>query len=59
VESLGFQAEDGSYTVEAGAIQVFVGGNSLAEQAGEAEVVNTIRIPPNESRASNATSIVQ
>jgi beta-glucosidase len=59
VESLGFHAEDGSYTVEAGAVQVFVGGNSLAEQVGEAEIVTTIRIPPNERRASSATGIVQ
>ncbi len=59
VESLGFHAEDGSYTVEAGAIQAFVGGSSLAEQAGEAEIMNTIRIPPDERRASNATGIVQ
>jgi beta-glucosidase len=59
VESLGFHAEDGSYTVEAGTIQAFIGGNSLAEQAGEAEIVNTIRIPPNERRASSATGIVQ
>ncbi|MGO4388431.1 beta-glucosidase BglX [Microvirga sp. 2YAF29] len=59
VESLGFHAEDGSYAVEAGAIQVFVGGNSLAEQVGEAEIMNTIRIPPDERRASGATNIVQ
>jgi beta-glucosidase len=59
VESLGFHLDDGSYVVEAGAIQVFVGGNSLAEQVGETEIVNTIRVPPAERRASASTSIAQ
>ncbi|SCY25183.1 beta-glucosidase BglX [Microvirga guangxiensis] len=59
VESLGFHLDDGSYVVEAGAIQVFVGGSSLADEVGQAEIINTINIPPDERRVSAATSIVQ
>ncbi|MEZ0169164.1 beta-glucosidase BglX [Microvirga sp. TS319] len=59
VESLGFHLDDGSYVVEAGAIQVFVGGNSLAESAGEAEIAKTIRMPPEERRASASTGLAQ
>ncbi|MBF9196095.1 glycoside hydrolase family 3 C-terminal domain-containing protein [Microvirga sp. BT290] len=59
VESLGFHLDDGTYLVEAGAIQVFVGGSSLAEPIGEAEITKTFRIPPMERRASASTSIAQ
>jgi len=59
VESLGFHLDDGTYLVEAGAIQVFVGGSSLAEQVGEAEIVRTFRIPPMERRAAASTSVAQ
>ena len=59
VESLGFHLDDGTYLVEAGAIEVFVGGSSLAEPAGQAEVMKTFRIPPMERRASASTSVAQ
>lgn len=59
VESLGFHLDDGTYLIEAGAIQVFVGGSSLAEPAGEAEIMETIRIPPTEQRASTSTTRVK
>lgn len=59
VESLGFHLDDGKYVVEAGVIQVFVGGNSLAEQAGEVEILKTIDLPPEERRASATTNTVQ
>jgi beta-glucosidase len=59
VESLGFHLDDGTYLVEAGTVQVFVGGNSLAEPIGDAEIVKTFRIPPMERRASAATGIVE
>lgn len=59
VESLGFHLDDGSYVVEAGAIQVFVGGSSLAGQVGEVEIVKTISLPPDERRASVSTSVAQ
>ncbi|MGF9756313.1 beta-glucosidase BglX [Microvirga sp. 0TCS3.31] len=59
VESLGFHLNDGTYLVEEGAIQVFVGDSSLAEPIGEAEIMKTFRIPPMERRASAATSVAQ
>ncbi|WP_243370310.1 glycoside hydrolase family 3 N-terminal domain-containing protein [Microvirga solisilvae] len=59
VESLGFHLDDGSYIVEAGAIQVFVGGSSLAEPIGEVEVTKPIQLPQEERRASASTSVAQ
>ena len=59
VESLGFHLDDGTYLVEEGAIQVFVGGNSLAEPVGEAAIMKTFRIPPMERRASASTTVAQ
>ncbi len=59
VESLGFHLDDGTYVVEAGAIQAFVGGSSLAEPVGEADIVSTIRMPPEERRASASTGVAQ
>ena len=59
VESLGFHLDDGTYLVEAGTIQVFVGGSSLADPVGEAEILKTFRIPPMERRASASTSVAQ
>lgn len=59
VESLGFHLDDGTYLVEAGTIQVFVGGSSLADPVGEAEILRTFRIPPMERRAAASTSVAQ
>ncbi|WP_210335355.1 glycoside hydrolase family 3 N-terminal domain-containing protein [Microvirga sp.] len=59
VESLGFHLDDGTYLVEAGTIEAFVGGSSLAEKVGQAEVMKTFRIPPMERRASASTSVAQ
>ncbi|HZB61910.1 MAG TPA: glycoside hydrolase family 3 N-terminal domain-containing protein [Microvirga sp.] len=59
VESLGFHLDDGTYLVEAGAIEAFIGGNSLAEPVGEAEIAQTLRLPPTERRASAPTGIAQ
>jgi beta-glucosidase len=59
VESLGFHLDDGTYLVEAGTIQAFVGGSSLAEPAGEAEIVKTLRLPTMERRAAVSTSVAQ
>jgi beta-glucosidase len=55
VEALGFHQDDGTYEVEAGAIQVFVGGSSLAEPAGEASILETITVPSSGQRASAST----
>ncbi|MCB5174427.1 beta-glucosidase BglX [Microvirga lenta] len=52
VEELGFHLDDGTYVVEAGDIEVFVGGNSLAGSVGKAQITDTVRIPPSERRAS-------
>jgi beta-glucosidase len=45
VERLGFHREDGSYIVEAGDFEIFVGGSSLAEQAGTVAVAQDILMP--------------
>ncbi|QFU18209.1 glycosyl hydrolase [Microvirga thermotolerans] len=55
VDSLGFHQDDGTYRVEEGAIQVFVGGNSLAEQVGEVSILETIIRPGSGQRASAST----
>jgi beta-glucosidase len=52
VENLGFHLEDGTYLLEAGEIQLFVGGSSLAAPAGSVEIREGRRIPPGERRAS-------
>jgi beta-glucosidase len=52
LDSLGFHLDDGSYVIEAGRIEVFVGGSSLAEPAGEAEIVETLRLSPTEQRVA-------
>ena len=59
VETLGFHLDDGTYLVEAGAIQVFVGGNSLADPNGDATITETFRLPPTERRASASTTVAQ
>jgi beta-glucosidase len=51
-QDLGFHLEDGTYVVEAGEIQVFVGGNSLADRVGAVEITDNLRILPGERRAS-------
>jgi beta-glucosidase len=52
LDSLGFHLDDGSYVIEAGRIEAFVGGSSLAEPAGEAEIVETLRLSPTEQRVA-------
>jgi beta-glucosidase len=59
VESLGFHLDDGTYLVEAGAIEAFIGGSSLAEPAGEAEITRALRLPPTERRAAASTGVAQ
>ncbi|HEX2555888.1 MAG TPA: beta-glucosidase BglX [Microvirga sp.] len=46
VRSLGFHLEDGTYLVEPGAFQVWVGGSSLADLEGRFEVLEGLRIEP-------------
>ena len=52
IERLGFHLEDGTYLVEPGEIQVFVGGHSQAESAGSVEIIDGLRIAPGEQRSS-------
>ncbi|WP_441998891.1 glycoside hydrolase family 3 N-terminal domain-containing protein [Microvirga sp. 2TAF3] len=59
VEALGFHQDDGTYRIEAGTIQAFIGGNSLAEPAGEASIMETIIVPSPEQRASASTGLAQ
>jgi beta-glucosidase len=59
VEELGFHLDDGTYVVEAGDIEVFVGGNSLAGSIGRVEITDTVRIPPPERRASASPALLQ
>jgi len=59
IEELGFHLDDGTYVVEAGDIEVFVGGNSLADPIGKVAIVETIRIPPSEQRASAAPGLLR
>jgi beta-glucosidase len=53
IERLGFHLDDGTYVVEPGEIQVFLGGSSLANSIGSVEIVDGLRIAPGEQRASN------
>nr|WP_255616634.1 glycoside hydrolase family 3 N-terminal domain-containing protein [Microvirga puerhi] len=55
VESLGFHQDDGSYWVEAGTIEVFLGGSSLAEKVGEISILETFTLPLSGQRASSST----
>jgi beta-glucosidase len=52
LERLGFHLDDGTYLVEPGEIQVFLGGSSLAEAAGSIEILDGLRIAPGEQRAA-------
>lgn len=46
VRDLGFHLEDGTYLVEPGAFQVWVGGSSLADLEGRFDVAEGLRIEP-------------
>jgi beta-glucosidase len=52
VESLGFHLEDGTYLVERGRIQFFVGGSSFADRSAAIEVAEELRVAPGERRGS-------
>ncbi|WP_210493292.1 beta-glucosidase BglX [Microvirga antarctica] len=59
VTDLGFHLDDGTYVIEEGAIQVFVGGNANAPAIGEARIRETTRIPFNQRRAGLPLSTAQ
>jgi beta-glucosidase len=47
---LGFHHDDGTFVVEPGEFQVFVGPNSAADLAGRFEIVEGLRQPPSATR---------
>ena len=57
VEALGFHGDDGTYVVEAGEIQLFVGGSSLAPPAGSIEIVGDLHVLPGERKAAKRGSL--
>ncbi|MET0527435.1 MAG: fibronectin type III-like domain-contianing protein, partial [Microvirga sp.] len=59
VSDLGFHLDDGSYLIEEGAIQVFMGGHSNADRIGEARINETVRRPLADSRAGLSTGAAQ
>jgi beta-glucosidase len=48
VGQLGYHREDGTYVIEPGEIQLFVGGNALAEPAGSVEIATGLEMAPGE-----------
>ncbi|HEV2604359.1 MAG TPA: glycoside hydrolase family 3 N-terminal domain-containing protein [Microvirga sp.] len=52
VRNLGFHLEDGTYVVEPGEFQVFVGGSSLADLEGRFTVTEELRIEAGQRRAA-------
>ena len=55
--ALGFHRDDGTYLVEAGEIQLFVGGSSQAPPAGSIEIVGDLHILPGERKAAKRGSM--
>ena len=55
--ALGFHGDDGTYFVEAGEIQLFVGGSSLAPPAGSIEIVGDLHVLPGERKAAKRGSL--
>lgn len=58
VQSLGFHQDDGTYLIEAGTIQAFLGGDSLAALAGEAIIVESTSAPAPYRRAAASPGTV-
>ncbi len=57
VDALGFHGDDGTYFVEAGEIQLFVGGSSLAPPAGSIEIVGDLHVLAGERKAAKRGSL--
>ena len=55
VRELGFHLEDGTYVVEPGRFDLWVGGSSRAELSASVEVAEALRIPPGRREASRAS----
>jgi beta-glucosidase len=56
MERLGFHLEDGTYVVEPGEIEVFLGTSSRADQVGSVEIREELRLPPGERKAASLRS---
>jgi beta-glucosidase len=52
VERLGFHLDDGTFVVEPGEIQVFLGTSSAADPVGSVEILEELRLRPGERRAA-------
>jgi beta-glucosidase len=57
VDQLGFHGDDGTYLVEAGEIELFVGGSSEAESVGSVEIIEGTRIMPGGRKAARRGSL--
>jgi beta-glucosidase len=51
---LGFHLDDGTYVVEPGRFEVFVGADSRAKLAASFEITDGLRVPPGREEASRA-----
>jgi beta-glucosidase len=54
VRELGFHRDDGTYVVEAGAIQLFVGGDSLANSIGEVTITEDLQLSPGQRQVAGS-----
>ena len=54
IRELGFHIEDGTYVVEPGRFEVFVGADARADLAASFEVIEGLRVPPGRREASRA-----
>src|SRR5215218_7604003 len=52
VRELGFHLEDGTYVVEPGRFEIFVGADARADLAASFEVIEGLRVPPGRREAS-------
>jgi beta-glucosidase len=55
VKELGFHLEDGTYVVESGRFDLFVGSDARADLSASVEVTETLRIAPGRRKASRAS----
>jgi beta-glucosidase len=55
VKELGFHLEDGTYVVERGRFDLFVGASARADLSASVEVVEGVRLPPGRRKASRAS----
>jgi beta-glucosidase len=54
---LGFHLEDGTYVVEPGRFDLWVGADSRADRAGSFELLDGLRLPPGQREAARARAV--